>query len=633
MKPSARTILFFLFFPAMAGAQVIAYDTASIPGQVKKNASRVMRYENIAFDVPDMDHGRLTVHQVITVLDERGKSSLLFGERTDKFISLEGVEIKVYDATGKNTDKYKQKDLHVLALGEELIDDSKMNFFEIPAANFPVTVEYKYELRFKGILSYPPYQIMLPREGVEFSMYTARVKNDLDLRYKEKNISLAPAITEDGRYKLYTWTVKNLAPVEDEEGAVSYESRFPSILLAPNRFKLDDYEGDMTSWTNFGRWYADLQKGMDVLPEDRKNFFRDLIKGAKDDRAKTKIIYEYLQKNFRYVSIELGIGGYKPFPAAYTDNKKFGDCKALSNYMQAVLRAVGIKSYQALINAEYNSEPVDPSFPCNLFDHVILCVPQLKDSIWLECTSRTSEFGELGSFTENRNALLITEDGGVLVTTPKSKPGENTFSAFTRIDLKEDGSGKTSSVLKTLGEYKQDMIHIADEKADDRKSYTIDILGFKDPGEILFPEKALPGAYELVVGQDMESIPELKTSSKMFIPTRIYRLWSRKLPKAEDRHQDFYFECPFEKSDTTVFHLPDGYLPDELPEARNSKCDLATYTTRYWYDEKGHQIYSTAKIVLTQYKIPVKSYAGVKDFFDAILQDESEKIVIKKQIR
>ena len=70
--------------------------------------------------------------------------------------------------------------------------------------------------------------------------------------------------------------------------------------------------------------------------------------------------------------------------------------------MKAALKAVGIKSYIALINAKYNSEPVDPSFPENGFDHVILCIPQPKDSIWLECTSNTTDFGVLGSFTENR---------------------------------------------------------------------------------------------------------------------------------------------------------------------------------------------------------------------------------------
>ena len=624
-------LLFLLFNAWIASAQINGYGAAAIPMTVKKNASKVMRFETIGFDVTDIDHARLDVHRIITILNEKGQSALTFIEGTDKFTSLEDVDIKLYDSTGKILSSHKQKDLTVLALGEGLIDDSKMNFLEMNTIAYPVTIEYKYSMRYKGILSYPSYRILVPDEGVESSTYIARVRKEVDLRYREKNISLPPSVTDDGKYKSYTWSVKNLSPVTNEEGAVSYESRFPSILLAPNHFRLDDYEGDMTSWDGFGKWYADLQKGMDVLPEERKVFFRSLVGEAKDDRAKTRIIYKYLQENFRYVAIELGIGGYKPFPADFTDKKKYGDCKALSNYMQAVLQSIGIKSYQALVNAEYNSEPVDPSFPCNLFDHVILCVPQQKDSIWLECTSRSSEFGELGNFTENRNALLITERGGVLVPTPKSRPAENAFNALTRVDIKEDGSGKTSTILESRGEYKQDMMHISDEKSDDRKNYTIDELGFKDPGDILFPAKALPGDYKLVINQDLESVPEAKTGNKMFLPVRVYKLWSKMLPGSEDRRQDFYFGCPFEKTDTTIFHLPDGYFPDALPAAKNSKSDFASYTTRYWYDEADHQVYSTAKIVLTQYKIPVRSYAAVKDFFDAILRDGSERIVIKRQ--
>ncbi len=70
-----------------------------------------------------------------------------------------------------------------------------------------------------------------------------------------------------------------------------------------------------------------------------------------------------------------------------------------------------------------------------------------KDSVWLECTSKTADFGVLGSFTENRNALLITENGGVLVPTPMSRASENVIRAYTTVDLKDDGSGKTNTVF------------------------------------------------------------------------------------------------------------------------------------------------------------------------------------------
>ena len=630
MRTGNLLLFIFLLQAGGAAAQLTNYSLGSVPEQVKKNALCVVRQENIEFEVSDIDHARLNVHRIVTILNEGGRKKLHFAEETDKFISLDDAEIKTYDSTGKLTGKYKQKDLTTLAIAEGLIDDSKLYYLTIPASTFPVTVEYTYSLRYKGILTYPSYAFIEPGEGVENASYTVKVLKDLDLRYKEKNIHLDPVVSWDGKYKVYNWSVKDLAPIEYEEGAVSIESRNPSILLAPNRFRLDDYEGDMSSWKNFGKWYADLQKGNEGLPEERKQFFSTLVKDEPDERKKVKLVYEYLQKNFRYVSIQLGIGGYKPFSAAFTDKKKYGDCKALSNYVQAALQAIGIKSYQALINAEYNKEPVDSLFPCNQFNHVIVCVPMQKDSIWLECTSKTNDFGSLGSFTENRNALLITDDGGVLVPTPRSKPSDNIFGAYTRIDLKEDGSAGANTVFSATGEYKDDINHLFEEKTAGQKDYMVNRWGFKQPDAINLKKQAGATDLKLNIDMDMDKVPDLITGSKMFLPLRVYNLWGTRLPKAEERRQDFYFSCPFEKTDTTAFKLPAGYTIDALPETKNIQCKYASYSSRYWWDEKSGQVYTTAKIVLTNYRIPAPDYPAVKAFFDDVLRDNAQRIIIKK---
>ena len=620
-----------LLFTTLANAQVISYNLATVPETVKKNASVIKRYENIVFEVTDIDRASLNVHKVLTVMNEEGKKALLFAEHTSKFETLEDAEVKVFDANGKQISKFRKKDFTTMAMGDGLIDDAKTTFLTVSATAYPITVEYKYEIRYKGILSYPRYEILIPGEGVEQSSFTAKVPLSLDLRYKEKNISLPPEISDDGKYKFYKWNVKHLAPIEFEEGAVSYWSRYPSIILAPNRFKMDDYDGDMTSWEKFGLWYGKLKKGIDVLPEERKVFFKEMIKNAKDDQEKVKRIYDYLQKNFRYVSIQLGIGGFKPFPASFTDQKKYGDCKGLSNYMQAVLDAVGIKSYQALINRKSNDEPVDPAFTCNQFNHVILCVPNKKDTIWLECTSKTLSFAKLDISTENKNALLITEKGGVLVPTPQSKSSENRFTAFTSITLNEDGSGVSTSLLNTTGEFKEQIKYVLDEKKDDQKQIIVSYFGFKQPDEFTFSKKEENENLTATLEMNLEKIPEFVSGSKMFISPRIYKLWSIKLPKAENRKQDFYFPFPLEKTDTTIFKMPDGYKNEILPQSKELKCDYASYSTKYWYDTGQHAIYSTAHLLLNQHKIPVAKYAEVKKFFNEVLMDDSQRIVIIKE--
>src|SRR5213076_654770 len=121
-----------------------------------------------------------------------------------------------------------------------------------------------------------------------------------------------------------------------------------------DQFSFYGSQGNLSSWKSLGEWLNGLYNGQDELPEERKAFQANLVKDAPGDREKVRLIYKYMQENFRYVSIQLGIGGLKPFPATFTDQKKYGDCKGLSNYMKASLKAVGIKSYVAIINSQYN---------------------------------------------------------------------------------------------------------------------------------------------------------------------------------------------------------------------------------------------------------------------------------------
>lgn len=623
--------LVLVIIPKILSSQGLDLSIQKIPDSIRMNASQVVRFENIQLSISDLDHAKLNVHKMVTVLNESGKKALFFSELTDKYISLEDADFRLYDANGKLINKFKYHDLHTVGLAEGLMDDSKTYYLEIPSSTFPVTLESSYELRYKGLINYPGYDILEPEQGVEHSSYTAKVPIEIGLRYKAKNINLQPSITEDGKYKNFTWTVDNIAPIQYEKNSVSSEDCYPAVILAPYNFKLDDYEGNMESWANFGRFYGMLQKGMGSLPPERIQFFKNMVEGTTDIREKIRKTYDYLQNNFRYVSIQLGIGGFKPFPADLTDSRKYGDCKALSNYMQAVLNCLGIKSYQALINADFNREPVDPSFPCNEFNHVILCVPLPKDSVWLECTSRSTDFGVLGNFTENRNALLITEDGGILVPTPRSQMKENRFSSSSMVYLNTEGSAKTWTQFTTTGAYKQELIELADEKSDEQRNYAMETWNFKQPDSLGFARTNSNQVMLLTIRQEPENIAELKTSSKIFLAPRLYQLFPQKLPSAEKRQQDFYFNHPFEKSDTTLFFLPDGYILDAMPDNRSTKCKYGTYSCKYWLDEKRNAVYSTASIQWSQYKIPAADYPEVKKFFDDLNSDDLKRIILKKK--
>ncbi|HEU4859961.1 MAG TPA: hypothetical protein VFT15_09005, partial [Chitinophagaceae bacterium] len=101
--------------------------------------------------------------------------------------------------------------------------------------------------------------------------------------------------------------------------------------------------------------------------------------------------------------------------------------------------------------------------------------------------------------------------------------------------------------------------------------------------------------------------------------------------KAENRRLDFYFNFPLEQYDTTVYVLPEGYKVDVLPPEKEFKTEYSSYTAKSWFDENKRAVYSYVQIILKQHVIPAARYAEVKKFFDDVLINDGQKIVIKKE--
>lgn len=624
-----KLIIALCLFSLVSSAQHGPELLAAIPDSLKNKAAVITHLESFDLEVESIDKAVLKTKKIFTVMNEEGKGALLFNEYTSTFVTLVDAEIKVYDKAGKQLGKYKKKDLNTVAIGEGLVDDGYVTYFAISAPSYPVTVEYNYEQKFKSTFALPDYRFIHPKESVIESKYTAKVPTGINLRYKARHTDIQPVITEDGKNRIFQWSVKNLPAIENEDGSVAASHRFPHIKIATDQFSHYGYRGDQSSWQNLGGWINDLAKGLDELPEDKQKYFQQLVSDAPNDTEKIRRVYKYLQDNFRYVSIQLGIGGYRPFSASFTDEKKYGDCKALSNYMKAALKSVGINSHLAVINAAYNQEPVDPDFPSNNFNHMILCVPVQKDSIWLECTSNSAEFGQLGTFTENRNALLITEKGGVLVPTPKSQAQANSINTFTRVKLETDLSAITETKMQARGQYREIISSILKDNRDDQKNMIVRYLGYKQPDDFeLISSSAEKGA-ETELNMAVRKIPEFNAGTKHFINPRINKIWSSKLPVYENRKLDFYFPHPFEKKDTTVMILPVGFTVDVLPTEKKLKCDYGSYHSSSWHDAKENAIYTSTSLILNRHKILARDYKQVKSFFDDVLQDDTQRLVIK----
>lgn len=609
------------------------YSALTIPDSLKKNADAVTREEYIKFTIKDINTARYEVHEVITVLNESGSGYLDFHEFSYEFRSLDDAEIKVYDALGIKKNTYTKKDMTSLNYGEGLVPEGKVTYFSVNAPSYPITIERNYTVKYKGLFSYPGNYFHPPYHAVEKAVFEVEAPADLSFRYKLLNCNYQPQVTRDGSKELYHWEVKNLAAYKSEKHSGGSDYYVPQVLLAPNKFQLDDYEGDMTSWKNFGEWIRNLYLKTTDLKEDRKAFFKDLVKNAADDKEKARILYNYLQSNMRYVSIQLGIGGLRPFPASFVDNKKYGDCKALSNYLKSALDAVGVKSNVVIIEGGMNPGLVLDDFPANSFNHVILCVPQPKDTIWLECTSTTLPFAELGPFTENRKAMIVTENGGVLVNTPVSKYTDNAVSFSTEIKVNEDGGAAVTAYYKSTGDERNDLLMgFHDLKEDDKKKGFIRHTEWKQPDYFelaVSPKAANP--YVVSGKMEYENIASFKAGSKLFLEPRLYRFFDEDIPETNKRVNNYYFECPYQQSDTTIYKMPAGYTTESLPKDKNISLPFANYNSSYKWDAAGKQLTCVATVQIKERIVKAADYPKLLEFKNQVLADGNEKIVVKKE--
>jgi hypothetical protein len=632
-----RLILFSLFacvISFFATGQLAHFSLLDDTGVLYKNAHSIKQYERNEFIVTDADKAVFKTKKIVTVLDKEADDQLLFVETTDKFSKLEDVEIIVYNNFGLPVRTYKKKDLRQQASGEGLIDDGMYYYLKIIPNSYPITVEFNQTSKLKGIVTYPSYIIQQPGEVVKHSEHIVTVPKELNLRYFNQQTNITPSIKETAGIMTYTWQADSLSAIYKEEGTLSWYNWFPRIYIAPNKFKLDNYPGDFTSWQAFGKWYGDLGANAQDLNGNSKTTIKNMVAKANEPKEKIEILYHYLQDNFRYVSIQLGIGGWRPFPASFTDASKYGDCKGLSNYMQACLAAINIQSYQALVNAGTNGAPANPDFPVYVFNHVILCVPLNTDTIWLECTSNNTDFGILSNFTENRNALLITETGGVLVPTPRSSAKENRFGLKADVTLNGDGSGKVHTDILATGEYKSNLTNwLYNESKDDKKAAIIYQLDMPVPEtfDIELPDKKR--IRELVVGIDagFAKIPAFIAGDKMFLTAQWHRLSAPAMPKKDERMQDYYFTNPFEKTDTTIYELPKGYAVESVPKSITIEFKYGNYHSAIQYNAATHKILSIASLELHRHNIPAADFLATKKFFSDVIKDQTQKIVIKKE--
>ncbi len=609
----------------------VKYAVNKIPVELRSNANAVIRYSATRFEI---EKGSDTVEKDTFAVTIFNKDGQCYGELSlhfDKFINIYELDGRILDENGEEIRELNGEDIkdHPAISWSSLYEDSRVKDAELYYNKFPYTVEYTYEIDYDGYIIWPSWYSQTSLEPVEFSKFEVKVPDNYKLRYwcnKLKN----PEISEGGR--LYSWHAENLEKLSYDVVGESIEDIATIVKIAPSNFDFDGYEGNMDSWKNFGLWGYNLCKDKNNLSEAVVKKINSLVSPIDSPRQKVLKLYKYLQSNTRYVSVQLGIGGWQPFDAMYVHDRGYGDCKALSNYMVSLLRVVGIKSYPVWINNGSHRLPFINEFPSDQFNHVIVCVPLEKDTLWLECTNPNSLPGNMGWSNENRGALLLTPDGGVVVKTPKSTSSQN----FMQKKIEVTFSNNTAAIngLIKWGGDQQNSVRdiIKDDVPKEQEKWILESFEVPDVKIKNYSFDIVPDSTNQVNLKLNLSLPKYATisGSRIFFNPNLMERRSYVPKEVSERLSPVRFSFPYHDIDSIVYKIPKGYKIEGLPDEMNLVSSFGSFSSKITKDGDSGILY-VRSLEIKEYEIPAEKYNEYRKFFsDVVKSDRSQVVLVNK---
>lgn len=629
-----KSILFFFFFHLSVSLFSQEYSVFFIPDSLVVNSNVIKRYEKTEILIKSIKSAVIRRKTVFTILNEKGDAFASYYTFADRFSKIEELSGTLYNKLGIKIKSVKKKDFAERAYDDNfsLVTDTRVRTHNFFCKDYPYTVEYVEEETYDGIYVFPSWNPISARHlSVQNSSFSVEAPLDYIIRYKLINNAPIPIEVTKGNIKKLTWEAKNIRSIKYEPFQPDIETISMNVLLAPAEFEYAGYKGKMDSWDNYGKFYFHLYEGRGVLPDKVKNEIHGLINGLNDVKEKIKVLYKYLQENTRYISIQLGIGGLQPFDAKFVAEKKYGDCKALSNYMVSILSEAGINSNIVVINGDADNERnVYEDFPKHYFNHVICCVPIEKDTIWLECTSQTTSAGYLGKFTGNRKGLFVSEKESKLVHTPMYKSSHNNEENKVLVSIAESGLADikiSSKITGVLHESIHDVNHYYTNN-DQSKFYNtrFDLPNYQISERNINEEYGIiPSIAERIILSSNTFAS--KTGKRLFFKPNFINK-ATIVPSNQNRNYEIVIKNSFSTNDSYAYNIPIGYKPESIPKNVNLSSPFGTYNFKVEYSEGV--IHLSRNYVQESGTFSASSYTECYNFYNLVNKTDNSTIVLVK---
>ncbi|WP_310991347.1 DUF3857 domain-containing protein [Aequorivita marina] len=624
--------LLFLLCSAHVFAQN-DYSLASINLGLTEYANSVLIDELVEVDVTNLDKVTTKTRRVVAVLNKMGNGDAKLFEYYNDNSKVKRINVRIYDALGKQIARYKKKDfIDVSRTGNAMYMDFRVLYKNYTPTAYPYIVVFESETE-TGDSAF--IDSWFPLDGYAESTQKSVLKLKFNpanpLKYMANNLDGHDITITETQDEL-TFTATNIKAFRYEEHSPSKINFFPNVRLGLDAFKLKGTLGIGTNWQDFGKWMStSLLSGIDELPDGTLARVKSLVANENTNEGKARKIYQYVQDKVRYISIQIGIGGWKPMPALEVDKLSYGDCKALTYYTKTLLDAVGVPSYYTVIYGDTDERDITADFTSLQGNHVILGIPDGEEITWLECTSQDTPYGYIGSFTDDRDALVITPEGGKIMHTKIYETEESLQNTSAKVKVNADGSVLANFESTSEGLQYEDKFLLPKKKTDEIDAYyknrwghingfSIDGFEFKDDREqIAFTENVtltIPN-YANPVGGDYLFCANI-FSQNSYIPPRI-----------ETRNQNLYIGYGYLDIDTVEVEIPANFIIDVLPESSVLETKFGKYEIDFSKTSENNLLYSR-KLRIEKGEYPPAEYESYRAFLRSIARLDKTKILLKQ---
>lgn len=634
---------------AMAGdapAWMHAQTNVTLPVYDEKTDA-VLLYSETNVIVLAPDKIRTTVREAYKILRPDGRSHGVVHVYFNPERKIKNLRAWCIPAQGKDFE-VKDKDAIDIAVSDDaiLVDDTKYRMLKIPAADPGNIVGYEYEVEERPFYLQDEWYFQ-EHDPVRESHYSLQLPSGWE--YKAVWLNHPEIQATQAGNNSWQWSVSDVKALRNEPMMPPYTGVAGQMIVTffPPEGKSAN---GFVSWAEMGKWYGSLLTGRVDASAEIKQQVANLTAGKTSQLAKMQAIAKFVQRDIRYVAIELGIGGLQPHAAPEVFTHHYGDCKDKATLTRSMLNEIGIESYHVVINHERGA--VTRNSPAHDgFDHVIVAIklpdgmndpslvavlqhPRLGRLLYFDPTDDMTPFGQIRGELQDNYALLVTPDGGELLPLPVQPSAMNSIERTATLTL--DASGKLTGEVKETrlgGRAWSERAQLLSVNKDADRIKPIETLLSNSMSNFHITHATVQNLqlYDKPFGFDysFESDNYAKNAGGLLLvrPRVLGNKGLSILETKEPRRFPIEFEGPARDTDTFEIKIPAGYAVDDMPPAVDADYSFASYHAKT--EVNGGVIRYTRTFEVKELSVPVERADELKRFYRQIYGDERNTVVLK----